>query len=119
MSRPTIVVKNAIVMPSDPRPDSFIPDGSVVVEDGKIVAVGKSDEVLRGYPQSDVVIDGSRSIVMPGLVSAHTHITGDFLRGLTEDIDNHFYGFALPLEDFLTDDICYRIDVLGAIECAK
>jgi len=119
MSRPTIVVKHAIVMPSDLRPDSFIPDGSVVVEEGRIVAVGKSDDVLKGYPQSDVVIDGSRSIVMPGLVSAHTHITGDFLRGLTEDIDNHFYGFALPLEDYLTDEISYRIDVLGAIECAK
>ncbi len=119
MSRPTIVVKHATLMPSDPRPDSFISDGTVVVAEGRIVAVGKSDDVLKSYPQSDVVIDGSRSIVMPGLVSAHTHITGDFLRGLTEDIDNHFYGFALPLEDYLTDEIAYRIDVLGAIECAR
>jgi 5-methylthioadenosine/S-adenosylhomocysteine deaminase len=119
LSSPTITIKHAIVMPSDPRPDSFIQDGAVVVADGKIAAVGKTEDVLRSHSQSDFVIDGSRSIVMPGLISAHTHITGDFLRGLTEDIDDHFYGFALPLEDYLTDEIAYRIDVLGAIECAK
>jgi 5-methylthioadenosine/S-adenosylhomocysteine deaminase len=106
-------------MPSDPQPDTIISDGAVVIADGKIEAVGKTEDVLRNHPQSDVVIDGSRSIVMPGLVSAHTHITGAFLRGLTEDMENHFYGFALPLEDYLTDDIAYRINVLGAIECAK
>jgi 5-methylthioadenosine/S-adenosylhomocysteine deaminase len=119
MAATTIVVKHAIVMPSDPGPGSFIQDGAVVIADGKIIAVGNSHDVLKDHPQNDIVIDGSRSIVMPGLVSAHTHITGDFLRGLTEDIEDHFYGFALPLEDYLTDEIAYRINVLGAIECAK
>ena len=119
MDAPTILIKNAIVMPSDPRPDHFIRDGAVALAEGRVAAVGPTDEVLARYPQNDVVIDGSRSIVMPGLISAHTHITGDFLRGLTEDIDNHFYGFALPLEDYLTDEISYRIDALGAVECLK
>ena len=85
----------------------------MVVEEGRIVAVGESDDVLKGYPQSDVVIDGVQADRHAGPRKGHTHITGDFLRGLTEDIDNHFYGFALPLEDYLTDEISYRIDVLG------
>ena len=119
MSHPTIVVKHATVLPSEPRADTAIQDGALAIADGTIAAVGKTEDVLRNQPQSDLVIDGSGSIVMPGLVSAHTHITGDFLRGLTEDIDDHFYGFALPLEDYLTDEIAYRMNLLGAIECAR
>jgi 5-methylthioadenosine/S-adenosylhomocysteine deaminase len=117
LSRPTIIVKHATIIPGEGKP--VINDGGLVVEEGRIAAVGKSDEVQKAYPKNDIVINGSRSIVLPGLVSAHTHITGAFLRGLTEDRENHFYGFALPLEDYLTEDIAYKINVLGAVECAK
>jgi 5-methylthioadenosine/S-adenosylhomocysteine deaminase len=106
-------------MPGEPTPGTFIRDGAVVITDGQITAVGKTEDILKSNPQNDVVIDGTHSIVIPGLVSGHTHITGAFLRGLTEDMDNHFYGFALPMEDFLTDDISHSINVLGAIECVK
>jgi aminodeoxyfutalosine deaminase len=47
-----------------------IPGGGVLVEHGRIVAVGPADE-LRGRAQSVSTYDG---VLMPGLVNAHAHL---------------------------------------------
>lgn len=47
--------------------------GSVVVEDGQIVAVGSSKDVRNTYPHAPVT-DLGDSILLPGLVNAHTHL---------------------------------------------
>ena len=51
----------------------LIPDGAVAVEDGHIVAVGASPDVLACYTARRVV-DASGRAVCPGLVDAHTHL---------------------------------------------
>lgn len=46
-------------------------DAAVVVENGRIAAVGPRDEVERANPNADhVTVDG---VLFPGLVDAHTH----------------------------------------------
>lgn len=47
-----------------------ISNGTLVVEDGKITAVGSSIEV----PQNAQVIDVTGQVIMPGLVDSHSHI---------------------------------------------
>ena len=47
-----------------------IDKGTVLVEDGKIKAVGKNVKIPKGAE----VIDASGKVVMPGLVEAHCHI---------------------------------------------
>ncbi len=52
----------------------IIEDGAIIVRDGIIQAVGKTDEILKDFDFSDyVVIDATDKTVMPGFVDSHTH----------------------------------------------
>ena len=51
----------------------LIENGAVGVKDGIIVAVGKSDELLREYT-SEMVVDVHQKVVCPAFVECHTHI---------------------------------------------
>ena len=53
----------------------LIKDGAVVIEEGKIVFVGTTQEVEAAYPDRSEyeIIDASGSAVIPGFVDSHTH----------------------------------------------
>ncbi len=61
-----------------------IAEGTLVVEDGRIVAVGSVDEVE--IPRDAEVHDVSGRVIMPGLVDTHSHI-GDLDWGSDDPID--------------------------------
>mgnify|MGYP003871445961 CR=1 FL=1 len=50
----------------------IIPDGAVLIQDGRIVAVGSSTELRRAYPEEET-LDARGRVVMPGFVDPHTH----------------------------------------------
>lgn len=55
----------------------IIEDGSLLVADGKIVAVGKDAELRKQYPEQiekAEKINAKNKIVTPGLVDPHTHL---------------------------------------------
>ena len=56
-------------------PEESYADGAVVVEDGRVVAVGPSAEITRAYPPENAVqgVDAAGRAVLPGFVDAHTH----------------------------------------------
>ena len=59
-----IVIKNGLmVLPSG------ITQGSLVVDDGKIIGIVKS-----GEPKADQVIDATGKVVLPGMVDMHVHL---------------------------------------------
>ncbi len=62
-----LLIKGKLVKPIT-GPD--IPDGEVLIDGGKIAAVGKNLEV----PEGTEIYDASDCIVTPGLMDAHTHI---------------------------------------------
>ena len=51
----------------------IIAGGAVAVKDGKIIATGKSEEILREFDAENQV-DAERKVVCPGFVDCHTHI---------------------------------------------
>jgi len=52
----------------------IIPNGAVVIEEGIIKAVDKSDKILESLKEKDYqVIDASSKSVLPGFVDSHTH----------------------------------------------
>jgi len=67
--------------------NSMVEHASVVVEDGIIEAVGPTTEIDETYhePDFDRVIDGSDTLLMPGLVDAHFHLSEHLSRGLFPD----------------------------------
>ena len=63
----------------------IIRDGAVAIREGKIIAVGKADDLEAAYVPEET-IGGERFVITPGLVNAHIHITGEPLtRGYVPD----------------------------------
>lgn len=50
----------------------IIPDGAILYQDERIVAVGTTGELRAAYPKEPVLDAGGR-VVMPGFVDPHTH----------------------------------------------
>jgi imidazolonepropionase len=51
-----------------------VEDGAVAVSDGRIVEVGKTEEVLAGLDSGYEVVDVSGKLVAPGLIDPHVHL---------------------------------------------
>ena len=69
----TTVFVNVSVVPMDS--EKVIPAQSVVVEDGRIVAIDAVDSVP--VPKDAQVVDGTDRYLMSGLAEMHAHITND------------------------------------------
>src|SRR5215471_1558790 len=63
-----VLIKNGTIMTAT---HGVIENGSVLIRDGKIVAVGKSGEVKAGPGAK--VIDAIGMYVTPGIIDAHSH----------------------------------------------
>lgn len=65
--------------------DEVIEDGAVLVADGLIQKIGPAQE-LENQVQNPKVLDAGESIIMPGLINAHTHAHFYLLRNLGMDL---------------------------------
>ncbi len=55
--------------------NDFATAEAMAVQDGKIVAIGTNDEILKEY-QSDSLVDAKGAAVYPGFIDAHAHFLG-------------------------------------------
>jgi putative selenium metabolism protein SsnA len=67
-----ILIENAGVV-VDPLGDTLLTGQAVAIEGTEIAAVGPIRELTRRYPQAER-IDGTGSLLLPGLIDAHTHL---------------------------------------------
>ncbi len=76
-----LLIKNGMIVTADKR-GTVIPKGYVRVNGTRIA------EVSEGEPKftADTVIDASGCVIIPGLITAHTHLYGILLRGASLDI---------------------------------
>ena len=109
--RGEFLIRDAYVLTMD-RALGDIAGGSVYVRNGEIVAVGKDIKAPKA-----AVIDGRKTIVMPGLVDTHWHMWTTYLRSMAGDKtdDGYFpvttrYGKAMEPVDM------YRSTRLAAAE---
>jgi 5-methylthioadenosine/S-adenosylhomocysteine deaminase len=93
-----VLITNVLVVTMD---SSFrvIPSGCVAIKDDKIVAVGDSKEILQVY-QAPIVIDGTKKLLMPGLINSHTHSPMTIFRGYADDmpLKKWLYDYIFPAE---------------------
>lgn len=73
-----LLIHNALVWPSAEA--EAIPDGSVLVRDGRIEKVG------RFSARAKTVIDADGCLVMPGLIQGHIHFCQTLFKGCAEDL---------------------------------
>ncbi len=88
------IIQARWVIPVQPE-GVIIDDGCVVVDQGRILAVGSQAECAQKY-YSENVIDRSHHVLIPGLINAHTHAAMSLLRGYADD---------LPLMNWLQNHI--------------
>jgi imidazolonepropionase-like amidohydrolase len=67
-----VLIKNATIMTAS---HGVIENGSILIRDGKIAAVGKNNEVTAG--SNARVIDATGMFVTPGIIDAHSHSAVD------------------------------------------
>ncbi len=64
------------------KKNEFIPDGALLIEDGIIKGIGKTEELRNKYPDAEF-IDAEHRLVMPGFLNAHMHLYSTFARGMS------------------------------------
>ncbi len=75
-----IYVRGKFVITVD-KDRKIIKDGCVAIEDGRIIAVGKCEELDKDFKgKAKEEINAPRSIIMPGLVDTHVHLVQGMLK---------------------------------------
>lgn len=101
---------------------TIVSGGAVAVADGKIAAVGKADDIKAQYP--DAPERGSAdSLVVPGFVNAHQHLTADRLvaSAIPDDLPPGaaIFEWIVPVHEHVTGDDDELAATLGLIEAAS
>jgi 5-methylthioadenosine/S-adenosylhomocysteine deaminase len=112
---PKVTIANALVLPMTEERRSFA--GYVKSRDGVITEVGAGSAAIAADEQ---VIDAGGSVLMPGLVNAHTHLYQVLLRAVWEDLElmpwlKRIYGCARALRP----EHFYAGSLLGCIESIR
>lgn len=81
----------------------YLSDGVLVWEDGRIVAVGPSQEILKAHPEVTPT-DYSGELIVPGFIDVHLHyaqtrIIGSFGRQLLEWLQTYTFPEELKFRD--------------------
>lgn len=92
------LIKNVHVLTMDEAFTEY-PNGYVLIEDEKIIAVGEMGAVPAGIA---TVIDGAGGILLPGMVNSHTHVGMIPFRSLADDEPDRLRRFLFPLEKQMT-----------------
>ncbi len=113
--RPT-VFRNGIVLTMD-ESHTVLPEGDVLVRDGKIAAVGVDLDV----PDGTVEIDARGGIVMPGMIDSHRHMWQTAMRAYGSDwtLTQYFVWYYLEHGmKFRPQDVAAgnRLSALDAVE---
>jgi len=114
---PVAIVGATIIDGTDANP---IANGSIVIENGKIVAVGAGDAVA--IPRNARRIDGRGKYVIPGLIDTNVHVSGFFqselfaLYAYGEEHPYEKYGYSLEgAQEGLKYGVTTMLDTYGPL----
>ena len=99
----------------DPR-RRVLRDAAIAVEQGKIVAVGKTPEIASSF-SGKRNIDGAHTVATPGLIDCHLHASFQLSRGLADEANAQSFLFdrMYPYEAALDgDDVRISATLAGA-----
>ncbi|WP_419925389.1 amidohydrolase family protein [Candidatus Poriferisocius sp.] len=100
---------------------TIVAGGAIAVTGGVIAAVGKADDIRRQYPNS-LERGSPGSLVTPGFVNAHQHLTADRLvaSAIPDDLPPGaaIFEWIVPVHEHVTGDDDELSATLGLIEAA-
>jgi 5-methylthioadenosine/S-adenosylhomocysteine deaminase len=111
-----ILLEHGTVVTMDPA-RTIITDGSILIHKGRIVAVGKGDEIAKSAAQE--VVDCRGKLIIPGLIDAHGHAGHSLIKTLGGDtyqvwmriVTPTYYHYTTP-EFWLADGYVSALDRL-------
>jgi len=82
----------------------IVREGALIVEDERIVDLGKSASIKRKYGRGYEKIDGKGKVVIPGFINTHQHAAMSLLRGYADDLPLHEWleKWIWPVEKHMT-----------------
>lgn len=116
-----LIIRNGFLLTMKNNGIGFIEDGAVAIEDGKIVAVGKTFDVESRVGGAEERIDAHGMVVMPGLVNAHVHTYMTIARGECQDVPEIEWMIKTvsPFTKYLTSDLVVKSARLAVLEGLK
>ena len=98
-----------------------IENGAVAVAGETIVGVGAREDLVARFPDA-VATDFGTSVLLPGLVNAHSHLELTVMRGFLESEETDFFAWLRKLtvaRMSMTADDLFVSAACGAIEAAR
>ncbi|SON49438.1 amidohydrolase [Vibrio tapetis] len=112
-----LIITDAMVLTMN-QDKTVYENGTVVVKDNKIIAVG--DKTLAKQYKANKTLSVDGDIVMPGLINTHTHVSMTVFRSLADDVPDRLHRYIFPLESKLVSRDMVRIGAnLGNVEMIK
>lgn len=78
----TAIVHGVVLTMDEQR--RIVTDGAIAIRDGRIIAVGLTEELLRSYRPART-LDARGGVVQPGFIDCHVHLTLHLGRGSIPD----------------------------------
>lgn len=82
----TTLIKNGFLLTMTGEGVGSIIDGAVAIKGQDIVAVDKTDEIVKEYGDAEHIIDAKGKAVLPGFIDGHIHTGLSLARGLAQDV---------------------------------
>jgi 5-methylthioadenosine/S-adenosylhomocysteine deaminase len=99
--------------------DRVLDDGAIAVVGRTIADIGPAAGLRRRWAPAQTV-DGTRRLVMPGMVNVHNHTPLMITRGMIEDIGfAPMYTPGIPQGHWLSEDDAYALSCLGMYELLR
>lgn len=116
-----LIVTNGSVFTLD-NAVPYLSPGAIVIDDGRIVAVGSADDIRKEY-SGDVVIDAHGKVIMPGLINGHDHFEQTFMKGLVRLYPRTtlrwIKDFKIPLTREMGPDDYYYSSMIACLEMIR
>lgn len=111
-------LKNAYVLTMNAG-DTVFDGGGVLVENDRIVAVGKIDPAQL-HPDVEI-IDLTGKFILPGFVNTHVHTSQQLSRGVGDDVDfiTWLHKRMWPYESNMTEEDSYVSTLLTSLELIR